>query len=488
MSIKKELSDLSRNNKIAMIAHTIDTAIMIIFCLLQAQAGMVKWSYVLIVSAIGFAPIIAEFIFWHKNNETYAIKHLVAIGFAIFYSIILFTTSHSMVFVFVIPMILLVSVYSDTKYIILINIGTVIESILVNVLGSYTGKFAYSGRDAAVIQVVVMILIGIYSYLTADTLRKNMDQKINNVAKANKQTEIVLNDISNLSEQLKTGIGEIHYDLRHLEETSDATKNAMQEVSSGISDTVSAVQSQMLQTESIQNKVSSVSEAASDITSKMEQTISALEQGQKSVNSLVEKVDISVSNSENAASKLQTLNTYMKEMHSITELISGIASQTSLLALNASIEAARAGEAGRGFSVVATEISNMATQTGTATANITSLIGNVTIAISEVIEVIHNMIDGIKNEKTAVQGTSESFNTIHDIAYAIHDNVELLIHNIEELKTANQVIAESIQTISGVSETVSVHADETMLSEKENADIISRISEKMQQLVNLTIE
>lgn len=486
MKAKKEMSDLARNNKVSLTAHTIIVLIMAAFCVLQATDGIVEWSYVIIAAAIGFVPVIAEIIINHRNKESHAIKHLVAIGFALFYTFILFTSVHSMVFIFAIPMVMVVSVYSDTRYVVMINTGTILESILINVLAVTTGRFAYAGFESATIQIVAMILVGIYSILTTSTLKKNMTQKINKTADAQKETEILLANISNLSEQLKTGIEEIHYDLRHLEETSDATQNAMQEVSSGVADTANAVQSQMLQTEAIQEKVGSVSKATSDITSKMQHTISALELGQQNVNTLIEKVAVSVSNSETAASKLETLNTYMTEMHSITELISGIANQTSLLALNASIEAARAGEAGRGFSVVATEISNMAEQTGTATNNITSLIQNVTIAISEVIEVIHDMIEGIENEKSAAYGTSDSFNTIHDIAYTINENVDELIHNVDELKEANKVISDSIQTISDVSEKVSLHADETMSSEKENADIISGITEKMQKLVELT--
>lgn len=82
-------------------------------------------------------------------------------------------------------------------------------------------------------------------------------------------------------------------------------------------------------------------------------------------------------------------------MNSIVEIISNIASQTSLLALNASIEAARAGEAGRGFSVVASEISTMANQTTDATQEITDLIGNVSSAVTSVVEVVKDMIAAI---------------------------------------------------------------------------------------------
>ena len=109
----------------------------------------------------------------------------------------------------------------------------------------------------------------------------------------------------------------------------------------------------------------------------MEHTIEILDAGKEEMTGLKEQAEDSARNSELAAQKLETLDHYMQEMHSIVEIISKIANQTSLLALNASIEAARAGEAGRGFSVVATEISGMATQTKDATGNIAELIQNV---------------------------------------------------------------------------------------------------------------
>lgn len=71
----------------------------------------------------------------------------------------------------------------------------------------------------------------------------------------------------------------------------------------------------------------------------------------------------------------------VSKINELTEAIMAISSKTRLLALNASIEAARAGEAGRGFSVVATEIGNLATQTAETVGNIDAIVDEVNMAV-----------------------------------------------------------------------------------------------------------
>lgn len=483
--VKKITSDLERNNKTVMIAHIIDVSVVTILCILQAVTGLQNWIYTLIAAALGFIPVITEFVLWRKNHETLLIKHLAAGGFGIFYLFILFTATNNMIFAFAIPMILVASLYNDAKYSLLINTITVLENIVVAILGANTGKFGYTNRDSAILQVIIMILITLYSFFTARTLTRNMNQKVEKVTEAQNKTELVLNDISDLSAKMKTEIKAIYAELEKLNTASKITKEAMQEVSTGATDTAEAVQNQILQTESIQNKVDMVNEAANRISENMKKTLIVLKNGSRDVDLLVRKVDISVQNGADVAKKLETLNKYIEEMHSIVELISGITSQTGLLALNASIEAARAGESGKGFAVVATEISKMATQTDEATLHITELIHNISSSISEVVGVIYQMISGINEEKQTTVKTADSFNSIQTNTFSIRDNIETLTQSIVQLKEANLVIVDSIQTISAVSEEVSAHASETMNSEEDNTEILDTIATKMQELIQL---
>ena len=404
----KEISELTRSNRIAMLSHISTVTVMVFFMIWESVRGQLSPVYMTIATVVGVIPLIGEVICWKSNTEHAMIKHLVSYGFSLFYTICLFTSPTNLIYVFVIPMIFVVTTYSDTRYLLLINTGTILESIIVVVIGATKGGFGYHGIEAAVVQIVVMIMVGANSVLTTKVIRENTRKRFTEVA-------VAVEEIGN----------------------------------------------------------------------SMTLTLKALAEGKQDIEHLASEVEASVDNGTEVTEKLENLNQYMDEMNSIVELIGGITNQTSLLALNASIEAARAGEAGRGFSVVATEISGMATRTKEATVHITELISNVSNAIMEVVGVVSNMIDGINEEKTGASNAEESFESIEDNTRAIQKNADTLSRSISELQNANKEIIDSIQTISAISQQVSAHAGETMQAEEENLNVMQDVSAIMQKLAAL---
>ena len=358
-----------------------------------------------------------------------------------------------------------------------------VENVLVVLLGATQGGFGYLGQDAGFIQISVMILLCFTSIYATVSNQKNTNENIESIATAQNRTEATLREVMEMSSRMETSVADITAELNKLETAFDSTKTAMEEVSAGSGESAAAIQQQTAQTEAIQEKVNTVSEVAETIGNNMEHTIEILDAGKEEMTGLKEQAEDSAKNSELAAQKLETLDHYMQEMHSIVEIISKIANQTSLLALNASIEAARAGEAGRGFSVVATEISGMATQTKDATGNIAELIQNVSGAIGEVVTVIRQMIDGIGSQREGTMRAADSFTAIEDSSYTIVDNLGEMLQIVEALKTANQEIVDSIQTISATTEEVSAHASETLEAEERNREILQKITENMNSMV-----
>ena len=131
----KEISELARSNRIAMLAHISTVTVMVFFMIWEIVRGQLSPVYMIIATGVGVIPLIGEVICWKGNTEHAMIKHLVSYGFALFYTICLFTSPTNMIYVFVIPMVFVVTIYSDTRYLLLINTGTILESFIVVVLG-----------------------------------------------------------------------------------------------------------------------------------------------------------------------------------------------------------------------------------------------------------------------------------------------------------------------------------------------------------------
>lgn len=193
-----KVSELERNNKAAMTAHAIEIVVMLIFCLLQVMSQ--RRSVVLLVFDIilGAGPVAAEIFFWKKDHETTMIKHLVAMGFAVYYSYTLFTCNNNLVFAFVIPMIVMITIFNDSKYSIKINTGTVILSIITAIGGAKSGLLGYEGADDAILQVIIMILVAAFSIYSARTSHANSQQVIGDAIKAKNDAEELLEKVESL--------------------------------------------------------------------------------------------------------------------------------------------------------------------------------------------------------------------------------------------------------------------------------------------------
>jgi methyl-accepting chemotaxis protein len=190
-----------------------------------------------------------------------------------------------------------------------------------------------------------------------------------------------------------------------------------------------------------------VASAAEQATGNVQTVASAAEELSASISEISRQVEQSTSiaqgavlEANHATDTVAGLSSAANKVGEVVELITSIAEQTNLLALNATIEAARAGEAGKGFAVVASEVKNLADQTARATAEISEQIDAMQSVTNEAVQ--------------AIQDIAQTINNINEISESISIAVEEqgaatteISQNVQEAATGTVDVTNNIENV-----------------------------------------
>lgn len=215
------------------------------------------------------------------------------------------------------------------------------------------------------------------------------------------------------------------------------------------------------------NRLTTVTTAANETAQRVRATDEATEQlacsisniGKEATRSL-EITKTAVGDTKRTQQTIQSLDKSAEHIGNIVNIISAIASQTNLLALNATIEAARAGEAGKGFAIVASEVKALASQTSSATAQISEQVA----AIAE-----------------STTDSVEAVSSIAGVIGQLREAAETIATAVEEQTATTKDIAASMQTSSRYTTSVSSEILSVEHAAERNANAFNDIG-------NLTVE
>ncbi len=234
-------------------------------------------------------------------------------------------------------------------------------------------------------------------------------------------------------------------------------------VSSAATEMQSTSQSMSSVAERSKQRTLAVSTAAGQASANVETVASAAEELSSSVGEIGRQlaqesavVRKAAEQGERANVRVRSLTAAAQKIGEVVELINEIAAQTNLLALNATIEAARAGDAGRGFSVVASEVKALAAQTAKATEEIRSQIAAVQAETAGAVDAIRAIAATIADVEqisaTIASAVEEQGAATREIARNVHEAATRtgeVSHNIADVTTGVAATGTAAQEVLG---------------------------------------
>ncbi|MCY6958001.1 heme NO-binding domain-containing protein [Clostridium brassicae] len=271
--------------------------------------------------------------------------------------------------------------------------------------------------------------------------------------------------------------------VANINNISDSMKATSEDISGVVEQMADGAVSQAEMTQEAASALNNNVETLKNIVDSENNNKQELEKAVHKINNSYENVENSSKNIYQTLQKFQEvknkgieLEEKAKNINNIVSIVSGISEQTNLLALNASIEAARAGEAGRGFTVVAEEVRELAEETQDAVKDINQ-------NLAEFVSEIKLLVEKIGNQYNVLENETISLEKVRDISLDAANSIQEVSSTM--IKTINDLDKESgyILKISDNIESLSAIAEENSASSEEVSASVSSYTSEIKNLI-----
>ncbi len=462
---------------------------------IKTKNGEIARGYFIAFTVVGWVTYITGYIVsMIKGKAAKEYKWVLGICYLLFYAVIAWTALDKISYIFILPLLSILILYKDPKFIKMIMWFTLFVLISSNIYkGVAKGMMDFVASEECALQFAIVLCcfactnMAIRHLVESDgALTGSIESELAQVVQTVEQVKDASNSIVDgvtvvreLADENKQGANNVVKDMGTLAKNNGILNDK----------TVSSIE----MTKVIDTQVKDVSDLMEEFSKLIEKSV---EHADLSADELTEVVEITNRMSA-LSSKIETiLETFKKEFENVkqeTSTIEGITSQTNLLALNASIEAARAGEAGKGFAVVADQIRSLSSGTQDSSNSIMEALSHLEATSDEMLQSITETVELIQLNIEKVSTVNKSVSDITSDATSLGDNMKVVDSAVKQVENSNETLTANMNQVGEIMQimTESINNAEqttkTMLSKyeasaKSATDIESVVGELMEEL------
>lgn len=317
---------------------------------------------------------------------------------------------------------------------------------------------------------------------------KNMDEIGQLAADFNEMATNLRNlifQVSNTSEQVAASAEEMMA-------SADQTNSATNQVATAIQEVAGGAELQSKNTEESAKAVGEMSvgiqrvaETTSTVAESAAETAKQAQVGQESLEKVIEKMKSINNTTGETNGVIKDLDRKSAEIGKIIEVITGIADQTNLLALNAAIEAARAGEHGKGFAVVADEVRKLAELSRQSASQISGLIEVIQKETHQVVEMMNKGTIEISEGSSLVEETGRTFEEILRSIENVSGEIQEVSAISEEMSASVMQVNASIEEVTKIARSSVGSTAEIASATEEQLASMEEVASSSASLANL---
>ena len=400
-----------------------------------------------------------------KDNDRYRLAFVV--GYGIFYVYLLCTTTSPIAFTYILPIISLIVIFKDEKFMIYCAVANMLSLIVsiafhIFVLGQNTALDQKNYQ----LQVACLLLCYIGYIMSVRHLNESDDALTNSIKSDLNRVVTTVEQVKTASNTIMDGITVVRELASENKHGSDIVVDGMNKLTGNNGQLQTHTASSQEMTTDISSQVENVAAMINDMVSLTNESGKHAQVSSEDLESLVQTAKTMSELSTEVENILTEFKNEFEMVKNETGTIDDISNQTNLLALNASIEAARAGEAGKGFAVVAEQIRTLSTETRNSS-------GQISDALTRLDEISGKMTASIEETLRLIQLTLEKVTKTGENVEKITKDSNKLESHIREIDTAMQEVESSNQQLVDNMEKVS-DIVETMTSCISDSDVVSR--------------